>query len=95
MYEADLGQGVCKKRIAVPGQGKRGGTRTLVAKQHVAAIIFLVGREKNEPGADFPDAVVEAAKIIASGLDTQPIERLEELAADGRLKEICNAEEKQ
>ena len=44
---------------------------------------------------NFPDAVVEAAKIIASGLDTQPIERLEELAADGRLKEICNAEEKQ
>jgi len=83
------------KRIAVPGQGKRGGTRTLVAKRHVAAIIFLVGREKNEPGADFPDAVVEAAKIVASGLDTQPIGRLEQLAADGRLKEICNAEEKQ
>lgn len=95
MYEADLGQGVCKKRIAVPGQGKRGATRTLVAKQHVAAIIFLVGREKNEPGADFPDAVVEAAKIVAAGLDAQPVERLAELAADGRLKEICNAEEKQ
>ena len=30
-YEADLGAGVCKKRIAVSGQGKRGATRTLVA----------------------------------------------------------------
>ena len=30
-YEADLGGGVCKKRVAVPGQGKSGSTRTLVA----------------------------------------------------------------
>ena len=29
-YEVDLGAGVCKKRIAVTGQGKRGSTRTLV-----------------------------------------------------------------
>ncbi len=95
VYEADLGQGVCKKRIAVPGQGKSGGTRTLVAKQHAAAIIFLVGREKNEPGPDFSDVVVEAVKAIASDLNKQPIERLEEMAADGKLKEICNAKEKQ
>ncbi len=95
VYEADLGQGVCKKRIAVPGQGKSGGTRTLVAKQHAAAIIFLVGREKNEPGPDFSDVVVEAVKAIASDLNKQPIERLDEMAADGKLKEICNAKEKQ
>ena len=95
MYEADLGQGVCKKRIAVPGQGKSGGTRTLVAKQHAAAIIFLVGREKNEPGPDFSDVVVEAVKAIALDLNKQPIDRLEVMAADGKLKEICNAKEKQ
>lgn len=95
MYEADLGQGVCKKRIAVPGKGKSGGTRTLVAKQHVAAIIFLVGREKNEPGPDFSDVVLEAARTIASDLNKQPIERLQAMAADGKLKEICNAKEKQ
>lgn len=63
-YEADLGGGVCKKRIAVPGQGKSGSTRTLVARQHPNAIIFLVGREKNAHGADFPDALVEAVKEI-------------------------------
>jgi hypothetical protein len=95
VYEADLGQGVCKKRIAVPGQGKSGSTRTLVVKQHAAAIIFLVGREKNEPGPDFSDVVVEAAKAIASDLTKQPIGQLEVMAADGKLKEICNAKEKQ
>jgi hypothetical protein len=94
-FEADLGQGVCKKRIALPGQGKSGATRTLVAKQHVSAIIFLLGREKSEPGTDFPDVVVEVARKLASGFNKQSIERLEEQSANGQLKEICNAKKKQ
>ena len=93
LYEADLGHGVCKKRIAVPGQGNGASTRTLLAKRHPAAIVFLVGREKNEPGPDFPDVVVTAAKAIADDLHHQTIERLDALAADGKLKEICNAQE--
>ena len=44
LYEADLGAGLCKKRIAVTGQGKRGSTRTLVAKESVHGIFFIVGR---------------------------------------------------
>lgn len=93
LYEADLGHGVCKKRIAVPGRGKSGSTRTLVAKQHPAAIVFLVGRGKSEPGPDFPDVVVTAVKAIADGLHRQKIERLAELAAQGQLKEICDGKE--
>lgn len=31
LVDADLGGGVLKKRIAVPGKGKSGGFRTLVA----------------------------------------------------------------
>lgn len=31
LYDADLGGGLVKKRIARPGQGKSGGYRTLVA----------------------------------------------------------------
>ncbi len=93
LYDADLGQGVCKKRISIPGRGKRGGARTLVAKQHVSAVVFLVGREKSEPGSDFPAAVVEAAKLIAADLQAQSIERLQLLAESGSLKEICNDED--
>lgn len=94
-YEADLGAGVCKKRITVPGQGKSGSTRTLVAKQHPNAIIFLVGREKNAPGADFPDALVDAVKVIASSLHTQSVAKLDEMKVCGELKEICNAKKGQ
>jgi len=93
-FEADLGQGLCKKRIAVPGQGKSGSTRTLVAKQHPEAIVFLVGREKSEPGPDFPDVVIAAAKLIAQTLQKQKTEQLLTMAADGALKEIfCHAKE--
>lgn len=93
-FEGDLGGGVCKKRVAVPGQGKSGSVRTLVAKRHPSAIVFLFGREKSEPGSDFPDAVVEVAKIVAGKLQRQSMDKLDELAAAGELKEICNAPKK-
>lgn len=43
LFEADLGGGVCKKRVPIPGQGKSGSTRTLVAKKHQDAIFFFSG----------------------------------------------------
>ena len=48
-YEADLGAGLCKKRIAMPGQGKSGATRTLVAKEGAHGIFFIAGRQKSDP----------------------------------------------
>lgn len=95
IYEADLGSGVCKKRVAIAGMGKSGGTRTLVAKQHIAAIFFLLGRQKSSPGTDFSDDAVEAAKIIGASLQNQPLTKIYEMTATGSLKEICNAKEKQ
>lgn len=93
VYEADLGGGVCKKRVAVPGQGKSGSTRTLVAKQHKSALFFLVGREKSRPGADFSDSEQEAAKVVAKILDAADVKKLNLMKADGALKEICNEQE--
>jgi hypothetical protein len=52
-YEADLGEGVVKKRVAYPGKGKSGGARLLVAQRMKGFIIFLVGRDKSDPGSDF------------------------------------------
>jgi hypothetical protein len=94
LFEADLGGGVCKKRVPVPGQGKSGSTRTLVAKKHHDAIFFLAGREKSAPGADFSEKDVDAAKIIASALAVANSEKLNELAAAQILKEICHAKNK-
>lgn len=90
-FEADLGGGVCKKRIALPGRGKSGSTRTLVAKQVAGALIFLAGRQKNDPGTDFSEREVAAAKIVAKGLQRTTEAQIEELLIAGVLKEICHA----
>ena len=93
-YEADLGGGVCKKRVAVPGRGKSGSTRTLVAKKHITTIFFLAGREKNAPGSDFSAKEVDAAKVIGHGLEGASIKKIDDLVVTEVLKEICNAKQK-
>jgi hypothetical protein len=55
----------------------------------------LLGREKNALGADFPDALVEAVKVIAGSLHRQSMEKLDEMKTSGELKEICNAQKGQ
>lgn len=89
-YEADLGAGLCKKRIAVTGQGKSGATRTLVAKEGVHGIFFIAGRQKSDPGSDFSDANVAQAQLIGAALQKASAKKLDALIEDGVLKEICH-----
>ncbi len=46
LINANLGGGIIKKRVALPGRGKRGGTRTLVATNNVNRWFFVFGFEK-------------------------------------------------
>jgi hypothetical protein len=48
LYEADLGGGLIKKRIARTGRGKSGGFRTLLATNKDDRWIFVFGFSKNE-----------------------------------------------
>ncbi len=89
-YEADLGQGLCKKRIAVNGQGKRGATRTLVAKEGPHGVFFMAGRQKSDPGTDFSDANVEQAQLLGQALQNASNTKLDALVEEGVLKEICH-----
>lgn len=45
---AELGDGLCKQQIARPGQGKRGGHRTLVAFKKDDRSVFVFGFSKSE-----------------------------------------------
>lgn len=90
LYEGELGAGLCKKRIAIFGQGKRGATRTLAAKESTHGIFFLAGRQKSDPGSDFSDAQVDAAKIIGAALQKSSPQKIDDLVVDGVLKEICH-----
>jgi hypothetical protein len=88
IYEADLGKGLCKKRVALPGKGKSGSARTLVAFRYRSAIVFLAGRQKSESSSDFSDQEVEAAKILSAALAVAPDSLLEKMRIDGTLVEI-------
>ena len=46
--DADLGGNVYKKRVALQGRGKRGGTRTLLAYRIGKKAFFMYGFSKNE-----------------------------------------------
>jgi len=48
LVDAGLGSYVLKKRIALPGRGKRGGAWTIVATKQGSHWFFLYGFGKNE-----------------------------------------------
>ena len=47
LIDADLGGGLIKQRVARPGQGKRGGYRTIIAFRAGQRAVFLFGFAKN------------------------------------------------
>ena len=50
LIDADLGGGVLKKRVALPGQGKSGSTRTLVATHQGDRWFFVFGFQRERQG---------------------------------------------
>jgi len=46
LIDAKLGGHVIKKRVALPGRGKRGGSRTLVVYQQADKAFFVYGFER-------------------------------------------------
>ena len=48
LIDADLGGGILKKRVPLPGRGKRGAARTLLATNRKGRWIFLFGFQKND-----------------------------------------------
>jgi len=48
LIDADLGGNLFKQRLALPGRGKSGGARTIVATRFAGMLVFLYGYEKSE-----------------------------------------------
>ena len=67
LIDADLGGGIVKKRVALPGRGKSGGARTLVATNKGNRWFYVFGFEKNErPNVSAKE--LEALQKIAADL---------------------------
>ena len=89
LIDADLGGGVFKKRVALPGRGKRGSTRTLVATNKSDWWFFVVGFEKNAR-ANVSAEELKALQNIAADLLKLSSSELDVQVEDGTLQEICH-----
>lgn len=89
LIDADLGGGVVKKRVALPGRGKRGGARTLVATNKGSRWFFVFGFEKSER-ANLGEEELEALRELAGDLLARTSAQLEAAIVDGTLQEICH-----
>lgn len=89
LIDADLGGGVVKKRVRLPGRGKSGSARTLVATNKGNRWFFVFGFEKNER-ANVTAKELEALRTIAADLLGPAAKELDALLQSGALLEICH-----
>ena len=91
MLDADLGGGLFKKRIARPGQGKRGGYRTLVVTNMNNRWVFVYGFPKNERSNIDRDEE-EALKKLAAYLLSLSAQAVTKAKQAGELIDVdCDA----
>ena len=89
LIDAELGGDVVKKRVALPGRGKRGGARTLVATRNASCWFFVFRFEKSEK-ANVTPTEIEALQILAGSLLDLTPSQLLYAVKDGTLQEICH-----
>ncbi|MDD2815516.1 MAG: type II toxin-antitoxin system RelE/ParE family toxin [Thiotrichaceae bacterium] len=87
LYEADLGGGLLKKRIAKQGQGKSGGFRTLIATNKGSHWFFVFGFEKNDR-SNISQKEQTALKRLATELLHYPPQIIENLERSNELIKV-------
>lgn len=87
LFDADLGGGLFKKRIARSGQGKSGGYRTLVATNKGNRWVFVYGFPKNERSNIDKDEA-EALKKLAAHLLSLTAQAVTKAKQAGELIEV-------
>jgi hypothetical protein len=89
LIDADLGAGVMKKRVPLPGRGKSGEARTLVATNKDDLWFFVFGFEKNER-ANISPQELDALQAIAADLLKLTAKDLNAQVETDALQEICH-----
>lgn len=93
LIDTDLGGYVVKKRVALPGQGKRGGARTIVATKMIGHIFFLYGFNKNEC-SNINKAELKVLQAVAKEWLGFNESQLRRALAVGEIVEVCNGNDK-
>ncbi len=89
LIDADMGGAILKKRVALPGRGKSGGVRTLIATHRNTRWFFVYGFEKSERPNISPDEL-QALQDIAQELLVRTDVELQAAATDLTILEICH-----
>ena len=93
LIDGDLGGHVVKKRVALPGQGKRGGARTIVATKMAGRWFFLFGFRKNER-ANIDKDELRALQEVAKELLALDDRQLDIALQAGEILEVRDGDEK-
>jgi hypothetical protein len=93
LIDADLGGDLVKKRVSLPGQGKRGGARTIVATKREDRWIFLYGFSKSERSNIDKDEL-KVLQEVAKELLGFDIGQLTIALAAGEIVEIYDGDDK-
>lgn len=93
-YDADLGGGVFKQRVAREGGGKSGGFRTIILFKVGGHSFFAHGFAKNNK-ANVSAKELKALKRLANVLIGFSDEQLQAAKAAGELSEVSDGDDKQ
>jgi hypothetical protein len=93
-YDADLGGGVFKHRVAREGGGKSGGFRTIILFKAGGHSFFAHGFAKNNK-ANVSAKELKALKQLANVLIGFSDEQLRAAKAAGELSEVSDGNDKQ
>lgn len=89
LFEANLGGGLYKKRVARWGQGKRDGYRTLVAFKKDNIAIFIYGFAKNRQ-KNIGEMEKEILKTLAASYLNASTEIINNLIKTNEIIEVKN-----
>jgi hypothetical protein len=86
-FEADLGGGVIKKRLARPGQGKSGGFRLIICFRSESRTLFIYAYAKSDQ-SDIGPSDLKTFRAAAHHLFALTDRELDQAVAAGRLLEL-------
>jgi hypothetical protein len=88
-WDADLGGGVFKQRVARKGGGKSGGFRTIILFKAGLHSFFVYGFAKSDK-ANVTPKELKALKALATTLLALDAEALQKAGAAGEISEVRN-----
>ncbi len=87
LVDADLGKAVFKKRIAIAGQGKSGGYRTIIAYKLEDKAFFIYGFSKSKK-TNISNNELKALQILAENVLGYDDLKLDDLILKKELYEV-------